>query len=254
MLGSDSGSSDLSEAASLSSDNSSGSDADVPDSKQLSKPRLQQQKHSGSTQPFESSETVDSSDDDNDNDGFTSSVHKLTKIAAGTNAPISLSASQPVYSKEVVDRSMMLSPANTKYNPQLAASVSGRGRGRGRGMGLLANRGSRKYDSAETTVIDFDDASTLVKNLEAQPSTALSIPRATSSDTVRKKKKETSTESKTKPPKGSGGSSNKQRSSTKKAGNPKSVSKNVYCICREPYDGVEFMIACDRCEGRGAIS
>ncbi|KAK3817767.1 MAG: hypothetical protein J3Q66DRAFT_341104 [Benniella sp.] len=248
MLGSDSGSSDLSEAASLSSDNSSGSDADVPDNEQLSKPRLQQQKHSGSIQPFESSETVDSSDDDNDNDGFASSVHKLTKTAAGTNAPISLSASQPVYSKEVVDRSMMLSPANTKYNPQLAASVSGRGRGRGRGRGLLANRGSRKYDSTETTVIDFDDASTLVENRKAQPSTALSIPRATSSDTVRKKKKETSTESKTKPPKGSGGSSNKQKSSTKKAGNPKSVSKHVYCICREPYDGVEFMIACDRCE------
>ncbi|KAF9364854.1 hypothetical protein BGX34_000145 [Mortierella sp. NVP85] len=247
MLGSDSGSSDLSEAASLSSDNSSGSDADMPDSKQLSKPRLQQQKHSGSIQPFESSETVDSSDDDNDNDGFTS-VRKLSKTVAGTNAPISLSASQPVYSKEVVDRSMMLSPANTKYNPQLAASVSGRGRGRGRGRGLLANRGSRKYDSTETTVIDFDDASTLVENLKAQPSTALSIPRVTSSDTIRKKKKDTSTESKTKPLKGSGGSSNKQKSSTKKAGNPKSVSKHVYCICREPYDGVEFMIACDRCE------
>ncbi|OAQ25716.1 hypothetical protein K457DRAFT_80181, partial [Linnemannia elongata AG-77] len=26
------------------------------------------------------------------------------------------------------------------------------------------------------------------------------------------------------------------------------VTKDVYCICRGPYDGVEFMIACDRCE------
>jgi hypothetical protein len=45
------------------------------------------------------------------------------------------------------------------------------------------------------------------------------------------------------------GSGSKPKSGAKKVGRPKTISKDVYCICRGPYDGVEFMIACDRCEG-----
>ncbi|KAG9073255.1 hypothetical protein KI688_001047 [Linnemannia hyalina] len=44
------------------------------------------------------------------------------------------------------------------------------------------------------------------------------------------------------------GSGSKPKAGAKKVGRPKMVSKDVYCICRGPYDGVEFMIACDRCE------
>ncbi|KAF9318787.1 hypothetical protein BGZ91_005091, partial [Linnemannia elongata] len=44
------------------------------------------------------------------------------------------------------------------------------------------------------------------------------------------------------------GSGSKPKAGAKKVGRPKMVTKDVYCICRGPYDGVEFMIACDRCE------
>lgn len=249
MLDSDTGSSDLSEAASLSSDNSSGSEADVTEKRQqLAKPRVQQRQRSGHTLDFGPSEILSSSD--SDNGGYSSSEQKMVNI----NAPISLSASQSVYSKELMDRSMMLSPANASYNPQLAASVSSRGRGRGRGKASLTGRGSRKYGSAGATVIDFEDLSTQGEELEAQESVVptasalIPVPRATISNTERKKKKSSEEHSKAKLSKGSTGSNIKQKSGTKKTGNPKSVPKDVYCICREPYDGVEFMIACDRCE------
>ncbi|KAF9983741.1 hypothetical protein BGZ65_001484 [Modicella reniformis] len=126
----------------------------------------------------------------------------------------------------------MLTAANTKYNPQLAASVSSRGRGRGRGKAALAVHGSRKYDATGTTVINFEEFSTPLEETK-----------------IARNKKETSVKgSKTKSSKGGADSSSKQRSGSKKAGSPKSVSKDVYCICRGPYDGAEFMIACDRCE------
>ncbi|KAF9967760.1 PHD finger protein 8 [Mortierella alpina] len=51
------------------------------------------------------------------------------------------------------------------------------------------------------------------------------------------------------PKKVAGGTSSKEKKAgARKVGRPKSVSKDVYCICRGPYDGIEFMIACDRCE------
>ncbi|KAF8962380.1 CXXC-type zinc finger protein 1, partial [Entomortierella lignicola] len=264
MLDSGSGSSDLSDASSLSTDNSSGSEADVSkDKPQSTALRNKQQplhhsSHSSTSSTHRSAQhdlhtslpLLSSSGSDSEESNLEEdTAYKQKNIK---DAPISLSASQPVYSQEIMDRSMMLLPSNSKYNAHSSHTpTSGRGRGRGRGRTLLSGHGSHKYDATGTTVIDFEDFSNaLDESDEAQdltsskPTASTSIPNAPkASNTVRKK-----TETKVKSSKTSNGANGKQKSGSRKVGRPKSVSKDVYCICRESYDGVEFMIACDRCE------
>ncbi|KAF8936496.1 hypothetical protein BGZ58_004098 [Dissophora ornata] len=274
MTGSDSGSSDLSEGSSLSSDNSSGSEADVLNSRPQSigsrQPKSQQRQRKKQGRPHNpihpqpTAPTIarlmqgdthtnflsSGSDCGSDSGDFSDEDQAA---AATTNAPISLSASQSVYSKEIMERSMMLTLPNAKFNSHSSSTTTSRGRGRGRGRAPLAGHGSGKYDASGATVIDFEDIPLEddTKTQEAAKSnSAASTPTprtATTTNTVHKKK-EGSTKTKTKTPKVTTGTSNKQKQGARKVGRPKSVSKDVYCICREPYDGVEFMIACDRCE------
>ncbi|KAG0253093.1 hypothetical protein BG011_006576 [Mortierella polycephala] len=311
MLDSDSGSSDLSEASSLSSDNSSGSEADVTKNPQPARSRLQQQQphtvtpirsvqhpnhqhqqpihssynpatarpvsvplprplqrnYSSSSGSGSGSDTGDSSGSDSSIDQYGSRHHsskgllpkpqkaKATNPLTSKNAPISLSASQPVYSQEIMDGSL---PTAEKFQTHSSSLASSRGRGRGRGRVALASHGSRKYDAAGVTVIDFEASSPPPEDA-APPASATStsappqhfdgqavtVPRNTLVAPTRKKKEATA---KTKTPKAAGGTNNKQKPGARKVGRPKSVSKDVYCICRGPYDGIEFMIACDRCE------
>ncbi|KAI7821991.1 hypothetical protein BC939DRAFT_454438 [Gamsiella multidivaricata] len=283
MLDSDSGSSDLSEASSPYSDNSSGSEGDVLDRLPQSagqRLKLQQQhqrsrpskqgKPQHSTQslssiqggPIErdtrasslSSSSGSDSDDSTDSDDGDTPDH--IKVSKDIGAPISLSASQPIYSKEIMEKSMMHSPANAKYNAHPNTSNSGRGRGRGRGRAPMAGHGSRKYDAQGTMVIDFENPSVSIEDgtekqhpIPAVAAETASIPRVSPTpSTAHKKKKTTTGRSKTKASKPVGGTNGKQKAGGRKIGRPKSVSKDVYCICRGPYDGIEFMIACDRCE------
>ncbi|KAF9180049.1 hypothetical protein BGZ51_006440 [Haplosporangium sp. Z 767] len=314
MLDPDSGSSDLSEASSLSSDNTSGSEADVTKNPQLARSRLQQQRphtatsihsiqrpnhqhqhlirpnynpstarpasvplprplqrnYSSSSGSGSGSDTGDSSGSDSSVDQDDSRHHsskgllpkpqkaKAANPLTSKNAPISLSASQPVYSQEIMDGSL---PTAEKFQTHLGSLPSGRGRGRGRGRAPLASHGSRKYDAAGVTVIDFEASSpppedvaplasatfssTTSQHLDGQVATVPIVMRNTLVAPTRKKKEATT---KTKTVKAAGGTNNKQKPGARKVGRPKSVSKDVYCICRGPYDGIEFMIACDRCE------
>ncbi|KAG0327699.1 hypothetical protein BGZ99_007129 [Dissophora globulifera] len=274
MLGSDSGSSDLSDGSSLSSDNSSGSETELqhtPNQHQQQRKRQQQQQkmllnttrappqptapsiprpnqrtsHSGFSSASSSSAV---SDNDLDSDG---SSDDDTNGRRKPDAPISLSASQAVYTNENINRSMKLSPANSKFSSTTALNTTrGRGRGRGRGRAPSSGHGSRGYNASTeaSTVIDFDDLSAPIEepsSIDADlPSTALS-----GSTSQKRKKKETAGKNKTsKSTSLSDSTGKKQKQGARKVGRPKSVAKNVYCICREPYDGVEFMIACDRCE------
>ncbi|KAF9932116.1 hypothetical protein FBU30_008930 [Linnemannia zychae] len=325
MLDTDSGSSDLSDASSLSSDNSSGSEADIKDtsyqrqstqsrvthslphhngsatpaapsktkssasyhqlqsspvSKQEPFRPLQPKYHSSSSSSSDSgSGTEGSSGDDStdlDDDGnngqgkrpprYIRSSNKYpskgTPLQHGRkeskqlehvkNEPISLSDSLPVYSQEIMDGSLMASAIGRNNT-----AASGRGRGRGRGRAPLAGHGSRIYNTSGTTVIDFDACSPPPE--DAVPSLSIQVtPSAQHTQTTSfipvetpnivsasRKKKGSPAERQTTKAK-SGGT--KSKSGTKKVGRPKTVSKDVYCICREPYDGEEFMIACDRCE------
>ncbi|KAF9110179.1 hypothetical protein BGX27_006693 [Mortierella sp. AM989] len=264
MLDSDSGSSDLSDASSLSSDNSSGSEADVfkdkPQSTALRNKQHLPLNHPALSSAYRASKHDASSLLASGSDHESDSNESLSLDDEGahnqSNAPISLSASQPVYSQEIMDRSMMLLPANAKYNVRPQIPISSRGRGRGRGRALLSGHRSRKYDAASTTVIDFEDLSgapeesIYTKELNSSKSSIpTSIPHASSTPNTVPKKKGTPVDPiKAKFPKVASGANNKQKSGSRKVGRPKSVSKDVYCICRGPYDGVEFMIACDRCE------
>ncbi|KAF9909659.1 hypothetical protein BX616_011108 [Lobosporangium transversale] len=322
MSGSDSGSSDLSEASSLSSDNSSGSEADVPWGKKPqsvatgTRPsplnyhkRSQQNKNQSqipssslsprlplprsitrptahdtyaslpsSSSPFGTSESENASDSDEDStDQDQAAVHIQKKGAKGTGtaamdakAPISLSASQPVYSKEIMEGTILLSPTNTKHSNHYSSSLaSSRERGRGRGRAPLTGHGARKYDPAGATVIDFDDPSSvslsdgasavththaqtlattspLANNTITSTSSMSNIP--SNDPAVRKKKSKDTTAADRSKSKTSMTTNGTKKSGRRKVGRPKTVSKDVYCICREPYDGVEFMVACDRCE------
>ncbi|KAF9354654.1 hypothetical protein BGX26_007515 [Mortierella sp. AD094] len=285
MLGSDSGSSELSDASSLSSDNSSGSEADVSKDKPQSTALRNKQQHPTFNHPSlnhpslnpshlhltsthrikqhgaHASLSLSASGSDDGSDSEESSGtdediahNRKNARASNSNAPISLSASQPVYSQEVMDRSMMLLPSNAKYNVHSQTPTSSRGRGRGRGRTLLSGHGSHKYDTTSTTVIDFEGFSTALEEsretqelISSKAAVPTSIPDVSSTtDAVRKKKG--TDQSKMKDSKSTSGANGKQKSGSRKVGRPKSVSKDVYCICRGPYDGVEFMIACDRCE------
>ncbi|KAF9132068.1 hypothetical protein BGW39_000863 [Mortierella sp. 14UC] len=204
-------------------------------------------------------------------------VRKETKkLALDKNAPISLSDSLPVYSQEIMDGSVMATAAARN-----GTTVPGRGRGRGRGRVPLAGHGSRMHNASGATVIDFDASSpppedhtptTPVQPIQlprpvqpVQPlqplhrvphipvpapvvplTSPVAIPPTIAPAPARKKKEPPAERSTTKT--GKSGSRSKPKTGTKKVGRPKTVSKDVYCICRGPYDGVEFMIACDRCE------
>ncbi|KAF9904932.1 hypothetical protein EC991_002232 [Linnemannia zychae] len=205
------------------------------------------------------------------------SIRKETeKLSLSKNAPISLSDSLPVYSQEIMDGSVMAT--TTTRNGTV---VPGRGRGRGRGRGPLAGHGSRMHNASGATVIDFDASSPPpedhVPSVPVQPVQLVQPPRpvqlvqsihhiqhipvpapvvpithptvvppAIAPAPTRKKKESPAERSMTKAVKS--GSGSKPKTGAKKVGRPKTVSKDVYCICRGPYDGVEFMIACDRCE------
>ncbi|KAF9214081.1 hypothetical protein BGZ59_004353 [Podila verticillata] len=340
MLDSDSASSDLSEASSLSSDNSSGSEADVEvkvAKKHQTKPppagQQQQQQpqppksrtHASSSSSSGSSgsdsdtgaSASDSTDPDDDGNGGhgkrppsymraskkypskgvraptvntpkdkkEKKKEKKPRISEHTaNAPISLSDSQPVYSQQILDGTMLLLPASSKFNlppggalPGRGGSIAGRGRGRGRARVPLA-AGRSKYDASGAAIeVDFNESSpppedspatVLVKSAQpfqktTTPPSFVSVtttPVATSlpvptvfralDPPLPPAKKEPSVEG-VKPglkPGRSAGVGAKPKSSKKVGRPPKSVSKDVYCVCRGPYDGVEFMIACDRCE------
>ncbi|KAG0231070.1 hypothetical protein BGW41_002326 [Actinomortierella wolfii] len=170
-------------------------------------------------------------------------------------APISLSDSQPVYSQEIMDGTLML-PPHARFNRKVGQSKSSKGDsssssrggkkgGRG-GRGLLTGNAKAK-GSAETVVIDFEeDGEGLDSDDESQyaslgTNSKPTIPSilATPSSTTKSGKK-TKAASKSK----------EKKSKTKKGGRPSSnkADQEVYCICRGTYDGSEFMIACDRCE------
>ncbi|GJJ70304.1 hypothetical protein EMPS_02653 [Entomortierella parvispora] len=282
MLSSDSGSSDLSDAASLSSDNSLGSGSEddhrtvkvkmrtqasssIPPKTSTSAPlgAKQQATRTARGHSFSSSDSGDSSDpsssdlDDDENGGHgkrppnhlraskkypsTKSKDKKDKraqVQPPGNAPISLSASQPVYSQDIIT-------ATTSAIASRGISTPSRGRGRGRGRAPLAGHGSRKYDASGATVIDFEDSSQ--QDIPPLNSTVSTQQTTTAPATPARSKKEQSIE-RTKTAKPSKAGTSKPKAGARKAGRPKTVSKDVYCICRGPYDGVEFMIACDRCE------
>jgi len=291
MLSSDSGSSDLSDAASLSSDNSLGSGSEDdhrtvkvkmrPQATSFSSPTLPktstsaaplgpQQKSSRTARAhsFSSSDSGDSTDpsssdlDDDGNGGQgkrppnhlrTSTKYpsaknkekrdKRAQVQPQGNAPISLSASQPVYSQDIIT-------ASTSALASRGISTPSRGRGRGRGRASLAGHGSRKYDAPGATVIDFEEFSQLDDLSITLPSSSTVAQQPTTTPVaLARGKKERSIE-RTKPAKPAKASVSKPKTGARKVGRPKTVSKDVYCICRGPYDGVEFMIACDRCEGK----
>ncbi|KAG0006217.1 hypothetical protein BGZ80_008498 [Entomortierella chlamydospora] len=280
MLDSDSGSSELSDASSLSSDNSSGSEADVSKDKPQSTALRNKQQYSTlnrpslnpSHPPLTSTHRIRqhgahaslslsaSGSDDGSNSEESSGAdediahNRKNAKSSSPNAPISLSASKPVYSQEVMNRSMMLMPANAKYNAHSQTPTSSRGRGRGRGRALLSGHRPHKYDATSTTVIDFEGFSTALEDSKetkelasSKAATPASVSDAASTtDVVRKKKG--ADQSKLKDSRSTSGTNGKQKLGSRKVGRPKSVSKDVYCVCRGPYDGVEFMIACDRCE------
>ncbi|KAG0094375.1 hypothetical protein BGZ93_007305 [Podila epicladia] len=325
MLDSDSASSDLSEASSLSSDNSSGSEADV------AKPLVQQQQppkgrscasstcsssSSGSDSDTGASASDSSDPDDDGNGGHgkrppsymraskkypskgvrapvntpkdkkEKKKEKKPRISEHiTNAPISLSDSLPVYSQQILDGTMLLLPATSKFNlppgatlPGRGGSAAGRGRGRGRARVPLA-AGRSKYDASGAAIeVDFNEASPPPEETPAsvpsnshpiiQATTSSSIPAPAAAPTpvapsllvpttsrtldptlVKKEPPVERVKSGPKPGRSAGTAAGVKPKSSKKVGRPpKSVSKDVYCICRGPYDGVEFMIACDRCE------
>ncbi|KAF9424437.1 hypothetical protein BGZ94_008057 [Podila epigama] len=386
MLGSDSASSDLSEASSLTSDNSSGSDIDIKGKKLPRHPKKRSQPlttklqheqqpnhdrhhypttptsttlnasahshpHSSAASHFLSSISSGSESDSDSNSfatdsgdgglgkrpskplqasrrytsksmraaGDSSSNDKKTRKRFQrqqqglSNAPISLSDSQPVYSQKVLDAAMMLLPGSSKFmTGSSGSSTSGRGRVKSRQKVPLAV-GRTKYNSLNTVVVDFNDQTSrdsvaiapghtseefssaqqlqhhhtptakatvtlppttthpLYTALDAStPFSASSTPEAAATTTTTTTTLESthsvaaqstfgqppsknSTAERAKPGSRSGRSTNgtpgKQKAGSRKVGRPpKSVSKDVYCICRGPYDGVEFMIACDRCE------
>lgn len=168
-------------------------------------------------------------------------------------------------------------------HPGRGGSTAGRGRGRGRARVPLA-AGRSKYDASGAAIeVDFNESSPPPEDPISDPVPSNSYPViqtttppsvvpvpvvaptpvASSSPvpTVSRAldpplapvKKEPSVERAKpgpKPGRSAGTAAGTKPKSSKKVGRPpKSVSKDVYCICRGPYDGVEFMIACDRCEG-----
>lgn len=204
-----------------------------------------------------------------------------------TNAPISLSDSLPVYSQQILDGTMLLLPATSKFNlpagvtlPGRGGSIAGRGRGRGRARVPLA-AGRSKYDASGAAIeVDFNEASpppedptpapvpsnsypiiqtttppsvpvpVATPNPVAYSSPVPTISRTLDPTPVKKEPPVERAKPGPKPGRSAGTAADVKPKSSKKVGRPpKSVSKDVYCICRGPYDGVEFMIACDRCEG-----
>ncbi|KAF9990685.1 hypothetical protein BGZ75_000503 [Mortierella antarctica] len=260
MLDSESASSDLSDASSLSSDNSSSAS--------------------------QSSADEDSSDQDDDGNGgqgkrppqhiLASKQYPTARPKArkpknhaakpSSNAPISLSASQPVYSHQEITEGTLDHPLSAASRPhqQPHAPAAARGRGRGRSRGSLAGHGSRKYGGSGPTVIDFTSSSPppeghdhsltqWIKATTPTPSSShVNAPATQQLQPVsldREKKELLADRPKPTSKKAAGGTSAKEKKpGARKVGRPKSVSKDVYCICRGPYDGIEFMIACDRCE------
>ncbi|KAF9326481.1 hypothetical protein BG006_010096 [Podila minutissima] len=206
-----------------------------------------------------------------------------------TNAPISLSDSLPVYSQQILDGTMLLLPATSKFNlpagatlPGRGGSTAGRGRGRGRARVPLA-AGRSKYDASGAAIeVDFNEASPPPEDPTPAPAPAPSnsypiiqtttppsivpvpvtaptrvasfspvptISRTLDPTPVRKEPPVERAKPGPKPGRSAGTAAGVKPKSSKKVGRPpKSVSRDVYCICRGPYDGVEFMIACDRCE------
>ncbi|KAF9293859.1 hypothetical protein BGZ74_011524, partial [Mortierella antarctica] len=203
-----------------------------------------------------------------------------------TNAPISLSDSLPVYSQQILDGTMLLLPATSKFNlpagatlPGRGGSIAGRGRGRGRARVPLA-AGRSKYDASGAAIeVDFNEASPppedptpapvpsnsypiiqtttppsvpvpiATPNPVAYSSPVPTISRTLDPTPVKKEPPVERAKPGPKPGRSAGTAADVKPKSSKKVGRPpKSVSKDVYCICRGPYDGVEFMIACDRCE------
>ncbi|KAF9288208.1 hypothetical protein BGZ68_000671 [Mortierella alpina] len=298
MLDSVSASSDLSDASSLSSDNSSGSEADIKKAPHLP-PKSSSSSFSSSQPPartkpvqvksssFSASDSAShSSDQDDDGNGgqgkrppqhilaskqypiTTPKARKPKNSAAkqSTNAPISLSASQPVYShQEIMQGTLAHShSASSRPHQQPHAPTAARGRGRGRGRVPLAGHGSRKYGGSGPTVIDFTSSSPppeghdhgIIQRTKATAPTHLpsqidvhATEQLQSVSLDREKKGSSADRPKPASKKAAGGTSAKEKKpGARKVGRPKSVSKDVYCICRGPYDGIEFMIACDRCE------
>ncbi|KAF9957308.1 hypothetical protein BGZ72_001946 [Mortierella alpina] len=305
MLDSESASSDLSDASSLSSDNSSGSEADIPkpphpsssssfsssfaSSQPPTRTKLGLSKPSASSasdSASQSSADEDSSDLDDDGNGgqgkrpprhilankqyptTTPKVRKSKNTAAkqSSNAPISLSASQPVYSHQEITEGTLAHSLSAASRPhqQPHAAAPARGRGRGRGRVPLAGHGSRKYGGSGPTVIDFTSSSpppeghdqSITQRMKASTPTlppshtsALAAQQPQPVGFDREKKELSADRPKPASKKAAGGANSKEKKpGARKVGRPKSVSKDVYCICRGPYDGIEFMIACDRCE------
>ncbi|CAO3570878.1 unnamed protein product [Mortierella alpina] len=306
MLDSESASSDLSDASSLSSDNSSGSEADIqkaphrpPNSSSFSSSFSSPQPpthiklglsksptSSPSDSASQSSADEDSSDQDDDGNGgqgkrppqhilasqqYPTTTPKARKpktpsVKQSSNAPISLSASQPVYSHQEITEGALAHSHSAASRPhqQPHPPTAARGRGRGRGRGSLAGHGSRKYGGSGPTVIDFTSSSpppegqgpSLTQRMKATTPTpspshinALATQQLQPVSLDREKKEPSADRPKPASKKAAGGTSVKEKKTgARKVGRPKSVSKDVYCICRGPYDGVEFMIACDRCE------
>ncbi|KAG0347700.1 hypothetical protein BG004_007183 [Podila humilis] len=311
MVDSDSASSDLSEASSLSCDNSSGSEADGTGPRLQKTKVVSQHTSSGSSSSGSESDTEGSVSDSTDPDDNGDSAHgkrppsymragkKHASIDARADflapsapkekkkrertsrppppdsagsAPISLSDSKPVYSQHIVDKSMLLLPSSSKFNLPPGATFPGRGgsagagRGRGRGRAKVPLAAGRaKYGASGAIEIDFNETSPPPEDITPDlsfhplPTAPLSDPTGYSRPldqtlSVRStplKKEPPAERSKPGPKPGKGamsGATNTKAGSKKVGRPPKSVSKEVYCICRGPYDGVEFMIACDRCE------
>ncbi|KAG0024685.1 hypothetical protein BGZ81_007620 [Podila clonocystis] len=167
--------------------------------------------------------------------------------------------------------------------PGRGGSTVGRGRGRGRAKVPLA-AGRSKYDASGAAIeVDFNESSPppedptpapvpsnsyqpilqtttppsavpdplATPTPAASPSPVPTIFRALDPPLIPVKKEPLVERAKPgpKPGRSAGAATSAKPKSSKKVGRPpKSVSKDVYCVCRGPYDGVEFMIACDRCE------
>ncbi|KAG0268759.1 hypothetical protein DFQ27_005839 [Actinomortierella ambigua] len=190
------------------------------------------------------------------NSTASSSKHGPDPIAP-KGAPISLTDSQPVYSQEIMDGSLML-PPHARFNkntgqskPHRSDATTPASRGAGKkggrvGRGLLAGGSKTKGGGAsEAVVIDFDDEDdepyvSLGSN-STTPLPPILVTPNPSSLTPKSEKKIKAAASKSK----------EKKTKAKKGKQPssKQADQEVYCVCRGTYDGSEFMIACDRCEG-----
>ncbi|KAF9150840.1 hypothetical protein BG015_007334 [Linnemannia schmuckeri] len=210
------------------------------------------------------------------------------KLKHDKNAPISLSDSLPVYSQEIMDGSMMATAAaRNGATISGRGRGRGRGRAplAGHGSRKHDTSGATVIDfdayspppeeSVPPTLVQHVQLIQPIQHIQSiqpvqsqhiqlgqpvqpvqpapvsppvpAPAVSIAPPAIAPAPAPARKKKDPPTERPvTKVAKS--GSGSKPKAGTKKVGRPKTISKDVYCICRGPYDGVEFMIACDRCE------